>query len=132
MVAAQKVYTLGVADLEVQQLKALYEAAAEVRPMIDHYNIENCCTVSQAHGLQSTLTMDKNDKSPSLKFVQNVSAMFIMLISVWDGQKNKSDEDFPSAPFFFDWAFANCRSSKRLYFQVSFIFLSFVHLSFRI
>lgn len=45
LVSNRFVYALGVADLDIAQLKALYEAAEKVRPMIDHYNTEHCCTV---------------------------------------------------------------------------------------
>ncbi|VDN55572.1 unnamed protein product [Dracunculus medinensis] len=47
LVSNRFVYALGVADLDIAQLKALYEAAEKVRPMIDHYNTEHCCTVPQ-------------------------------------------------------------------------------------
>ncbi|VDN04911.1 unnamed protein product [Thelazia callipaeda] len=45
LVKSQKVNSLGVADLDYEQLKALYESTDEYRPMIDHYNTEHCCTV---------------------------------------------------------------------------------------
>lgn len=45
LVRTSKVNTLGVADLDYEQLKALYESTSDYRPMIDHYNTEHCCTV---------------------------------------------------------------------------------------
>uniref|UniRef100_A0A0R3RU05 GCS light chain n=1 Tax=Elaeophora elaphi TaxID=1147741 RepID=A0A0R3RU05_9BILA len=45
LVRTHKVNTLGVADLDYEQLKALYESTNDCRPMIDHYNTEHCCTV---------------------------------------------------------------------------------------
>ncbi|KAL3994913.1 Aldo/keto reductase family protein [Acanthocheilonema viteae] len=45
LVRINKINTLGVADLDYEQLKALYESASDYRPMIDHYNTEHCCTV---------------------------------------------------------------------------------------
>ncbi|CAG9534880.1 unnamed protein product [Cercopithifilaria johnstoni] len=45
LVRIHKVNTLGVADLDYEQLKALYESTNDYRPMIDHYNTEHCCTV---------------------------------------------------------------------------------------
>lgn len=45
LVTSHKVHTLGVADLDYEQLKALYESANDIRPMIVHYNIDQCCTV---------------------------------------------------------------------------------------
>ncbi|OZC07088.1 hypothetical protein X798_05893 [Onchocerca flexuosa] len=44
-VGTRKINTLGVADLDYEQLKALYESTSDHRPMIDHYNTEHCCTV---------------------------------------------------------------------------------------
>ncbi len=41
------VYSLGVADLDLHRLRALYEAAEFVKPSIDHYSIDGCCTVSR-------------------------------------------------------------------------------------
>uniref|UniRef100_A0AAF5Q340 GCS light chain n=3 Tax=Wuchereria bancrofti TaxID=6293 RepID=A0AAF5Q340_WUCBA len=45
LVRTHKVNTLGVADLDYEQLKALYESTNDHRPMIDHYSTEHCCTV---------------------------------------------------------------------------------------
>ncbi|EFO24327.1 glutamate-cysteine ligase modifier subunit [Loa loa] len=45
LVRTHKVNTLGVADLDYEQLKALYESTDDHRPMIDHYSTEHCCTV---------------------------------------------------------------------------------------
>ncbi|KAM3718973.1 Glutamate--cysteine ligase regulatory subunit [Dirofilaria immitis] len=45
LVRTHKVNTLGVADLDYEQLKALYESTSDYRPMIDHYSTEHCCTV---------------------------------------------------------------------------------------
>lgn len=45
MVTSEKVVTVGVADFQLSQLKALYEAAT-LKPVVDHYNIEACCVVS--------------------------------------------------------------------------------------
>ncbi|KAH7730808.1 Protein E01A2.1 a [Aphelenchoides avenae] len=44
MVASEKVVTVGVADFQLSQLKALYEAAS-LKPVVDHFNIEACCVV---------------------------------------------------------------------------------------
>lgn len=41
----RRAVTLGVADLDLNELQALYEWAPSVKPEIDHYNIEGCCTI---------------------------------------------------------------------------------------
>ncbi|VDK67149.1 unnamed protein product [Litomosoides sigmodontis] len=45
LVRTHKVNALGVADLDYEQLKALYESTTDYRPMIDHYKTEHCCAV---------------------------------------------------------------------------------------
>uniref|UniRef100_A0A914WHK2 GCS light chain n=2 Tax=Plectus sambesii TaxID=2011161 RepID=A0A914WHK2_9BILA len=45
LVAKNQAFSLGVADLEVEQLKALFEWAEDVKPCIDHYNMDGCCAV---------------------------------------------------------------------------------------
>lgn len=47
LVSDKKVLILGVADLSIDKLRSLFEAAAQVRPMITHYSIQDCCAVPQ-------------------------------------------------------------------------------------
>lgn len=45
LVDTKKVVSVGVADFELPALKALHERA-NLKPCVDHYNIEGCCVVS--------------------------------------------------------------------------------------
>jgi glutamate--cysteine ligase regulatory subunit len=44
LLASQKVISAGVAEFQLVQLKALYEAA-KTKPALDHFNIDSCCVV---------------------------------------------------------------------------------------
>jgi diketogulonate reductase-like aldo/keto reductase len=44
LVEGNKVVSVGVADFELPALKALYERS-NLKPCVDHYNIEGCCVV---------------------------------------------------------------------------------------
>lgn len=41
----EKVINVGVADLHLAPLKAIYECGSSLKPCLDHFNIEGCCVV---------------------------------------------------------------------------------------
>lgn len=45
LVAIGKVLSIGVGDLHLKPLKAIYENV-KIKPCLDHFNIEGCCVVN--------------------------------------------------------------------------------------
>ncbi len=63
-----RVKTIGVADFDLPELRALYDWAPNVKPSIDHFNIQACCTVPpelQAFAKEKEiLLLTHNDPKP--------------------------------------------------------------------
>uniref|UniRef100_A0A915Q4M5 GCS light chain n=1 Tax=Setaria digitata TaxID=48799 RepID=A0A915Q4M5_9BILA len=99
LVNNHKVHTLGVADLEYEQLKALYESTSDHQPMINHYNTEHCCTVppelreyAKQKDIQllthndSSLCSIKEHLGKTIKKLlgdENFELLFIARLTVW-------------------------------------------------
>lgn len=51
LISNEKVLSVGVADLHLIPLKAIYECGSTLKPCLDHFNIEGCCVVGDSQFL---------------------------------------------------------------------------------